>query len=489
MSADRISPRLTVDNLMRQAILDELARVFGAASAIDLLLDRIGFPLHQRPHFGGGDTSQSHWRELCRQIAEGVTAGGLEALLAAAAHLRPHNRLFAPWAHGPLLSGLLPLLGGLPLSRQEIVAVYRRSAPPSWEPPATADPCTLLRDCARRLADAPAQSGTRRFPLLCFVHSLRGCADAGLGSRLDAWLEQAAAHLGADLAAYEPPSDSTKGAAGGECHVLVCFDQAAQGTEEYLVRAWMYRGAERIDLPLEKEPWTAHNRARMLGKLCREVTLRADPSCHPVLEFVVPRTLLGANLDQWEMLIEEFGHVKLGAYWPFVVRPLERTRHPEARTHLARRWQEVHLALEQPCRLANLPLTEQAAAVWVSDSHGHKLFGWLNISRTVACAVLERAPKAGAGGGSVDTLRALLLAGIPIMLWPRKALRKSVPAEEGLRELGCLLEGKPLRGLPRRVFEHRCLSLPTSEQLTLVWDDPTRPVPEAADPHYFLEIR
>ena len=71
-----------------------------------------------------------------------------------------------------------------------------------------------------------------------------------------------------------------------------------------------------------------------------------------VLEFVVPRSLLGQNLDEWDMDLVPFGMTRVGCYCPVVVRSLER-RLPDAKAGLEQRWPFVQPHLGLACRVAD----------------------------------------------------------------------------------------------------------------------------------------
>ncbi len=61
------------------AAIDELATVYNHEQAAHHLLDRIGFPIPERPVFA--PNSRAFWRKVCKEVQAGLTPGGLEALL------------------------------------------------------------------------------------------------------------------------------------------------------------------------------------------------------------------------------------------------------------------------------------------------------------------------------------------------------------------------------------------------------------------------
>src|SRR5687767_434982 len=96
MSGDNLPP-LNLETLKSERILEEIARVFGTAQRAAELLDAIGFDPTLRPDFGQAGGPLYFWSPVCQDIANGRTAGGLDALLHHAHRLWPHNEVFRRW--------------------------------------------------------------------------------------------------------------------------------------------------------------------------------------------------------------------------------------------------------------------------------------------------------------------------------------------------------------------------------------------------------
>ena len=96
---------LTISEMRTQGLVNELATVFDNPYEAAGLLDSIGFPRSRQPTFQATGNSLAYWQEACRDIANGLTPGGLEALLAAASELYPHNPKFQAWRSGTTGSG------------------------------------------------------------------------------------------------------------------------------------------------------------------------------------------------------------------------------------------------------------------------------------------------------------------------------------------------------------------------------------------------
>ncbi len=85
--------RITHADLLsnNQALLNQIATLFDNPNHATLLLDALGYNRAMRPPF----TEPIHfWNEVCRQIGNGITTGGLEALLIRVSESFPGNALF-----------------------------------------------------------------------------------------------------------------------------------------------------------------------------------------------------------------------------------------------------------------------------------------------------------------------------------------------------------------------------------------------------------
>ena len=87
---------LTMKDLRKFRILDELAEVFHTLELARDLAELAGFPMKHFPGSGGGQ-SLSRWRAVCREIVHGRPPGAVEHLLRLAAEEYPHNHVFEPW--------------------------------------------------------------------------------------------------------------------------------------------------------------------------------------------------------------------------------------------------------------------------------------------------------------------------------------------------------------------------------------------------------
>lgn len=89
---------LTMQTLITNRLLDELANVFSNSGDADWLLWAIGYPPAARPQFETAGAPLGFWSNVCTQIDNGTVVGGFEPLLAAAAGRFPGNERFSPFA-------------------------------------------------------------------------------------------------------------------------------------------------------------------------------------------------------------------------------------------------------------------------------------------------------------------------------------------------------------------------------------------------------
>lgn len=86
---------LTLQDMIRDGLVDELANVFTREVDADIVLAAIAFPRAHKPQF---QTSIQFWMDICQAIDNGIIAGGsLETLLAIASSRLPANPKFAPF--------------------------------------------------------------------------------------------------------------------------------------------------------------------------------------------------------------------------------------------------------------------------------------------------------------------------------------------------------------------------------------------------------
>lgn len=419
----------------------------------------------------------------------------LDAILSLLKHIQRKDG-HSSWLQEEALRSVKRVLIHPPLPSEDLRKAYRESHPLCMDDlPMNENPVLLILDAVYGLA-AFSRRTDDCHPLLEFTR--RASELAGSGERLAAYLhlnEELAGVLG--LTKYEISCSSNAAPLPSQKedrpYVLVCCEPSLVCPQDLLVEAWIHQDGRAIGVPLEKVPWSKKNRREMLTLLYKEVTLRIPRKQLPIFEFVVPRSLIGKDFDQWEICLKEHGLTKIGVYCQVVTRFLER-RNIVSQIPLVERWERICGYLQTPCCVTENPQTaesNQAVSFWAEQPHsGDQLFDVVNNSVCVACVVFRIPPKVRTNSNKRDAMQAMLATGVPFALWTRTGINNSPGASA---ELLALVRGKPLSDLPRRVFEHRKKSSNKkhdSSHITLVWDDPYRLPPDPQkQPRFFLETK
>lgn len=85
----------------RDALIQQLAKVFDDAPKARRLLELSGVPVEQIPPWGQ-PAPLDYWRTVCREADHGLVAGGVAALVGAAAGEYRHNPVFSRWVAAPV---------------------------------------------------------------------------------------------------------------------------------------------------------------------------------------------------------------------------------------------------------------------------------------------------------------------------------------------------------------------------------------------------
>jgi hypothetical protein len=88
---------LTLQMLINNGLLEELASCFTNETAANIVLTSIKFPVCYRPNFAQAGPPMDFWLKVCEQIEKGLIPGGFEELLAASARQLPGNKILEPF--------------------------------------------------------------------------------------------------------------------------------------------------------------------------------------------------------------------------------------------------------------------------------------------------------------------------------------------------------------------------------------------------------
>jgi hypothetical protein len=409
------------------------------------------------------------------------------------------GKLPRPVGAEAVLPGLEPLLEGLLLPRGELLKAYAPSAPPGWDPPPPRlNPVALLSHCVHSLAQAPRQGGDGVFPLLRFVHLLHRQLKGEAAERLRAWLDEAVARLALDaadarrlragLAPWGPPRRGTAPS------LLVQVAPRLCRPGFYSVKAWLFGTGEPECLRAGEEEYARPDLPPCLDELREELARRRIASDQVWVEFLLPRDLLCADVDQWAVRLDFLDAIPIGVEHRVVVRSLERACRPRAASALRARWRALRHAADARCWVLDAPARRDGAALTAVRIDGEGcgglgLYTALRDAPGLVCAILGSPPKPVPENSTSDVLNTLLDAGIPVVLWARRCPGEG-PASARSR-LSALVGDEELPRLPDRVWDLRKEALVTADALhigrhtTLLWDDPRRVSPDFDEKYRF----
>lgn len=185
------------------------------------------------------------------------------------------------------------------------------------------------------------------------------------------------------------------------------------------------------------------------------------------IEFILPRSLLGADVDQW--IVSAPGHSSaVGVHFPVSVRDLARMRNRITRSRWRRRsdWLHLHGDTAGGARFEH-----------VNGSH-QGLFAELMQHPDIPACLVVLGPSAGFVPGNIG---GWLSAGIPVIVWCRS---DAVSARFDTHVLG-VLNGNGVTSLPAAVWRLRQDAGRTDapaghvgRHITLLWDDARRLPPD-----------
>lgn len=215
-------------------------------------------------------------------------------------------------------------------------------------------------------------------------------------------------------------------------------------------------------------------RAHIADLVARAESGWARDASNIVVEFLLPYSLLNLPVDQWDLEIGSVLPRLLGLHYQVVVRSLDRARSPKWHREWRRRWELL--------KKAQTELTSfEDHWLWSDGAKPRQLSALdarLAARKDVVTLVLRSVPEGGEPGEVMVGVR----TGVPVMVWHRaESGRSAFEAEiRTMRDaLPKLVESlRLLRGRAKQV------SRPDSHvgsRVSLLWDDPDRPV-EPQDP-------
>jgi nucleoside phosphorylase len=363
-----------------------------------------------------------------------------------------------------VLRTLLADVGDLDLTAVWRAAIGRLTPVPDRPPTTALELFTHL---------AGVNAGADRVPpALALAEEIAERVGPRAGAKLREWVDGVAErhHLTEVMAghrvAVRQRRERGDGPAVQPC-VVIQVERDGIDPERCEVRYWIQRAATSWQ-PEPGEPRETPFRRveQALQAAIRHAETAWRHSSEPVLvEMLLPTDLIDEAVEWWHTELEEPAPTPLCVDYPVVVRSLDRMRAGYRHRVWANRWKALwrHPPRHRP--------------YWGRVAGDHDLHDWntrLRDDPELTTVVLSGSPRDDAGRAE---LRAALNAGIPVILWDRRAPAEPVPADV----IAGLLQGDPA-DLPNRVRALRREAAVASEaahtgrHLALLWDDPTRTV-------------
>ena len=342
----------------------------------------------------------------------------------------------------------------------------------------------LLRPALAVTLMATLPMGESSQPLLTFAAHLAAEVSGPLKVDLKTWVYDVAGSLDVDPPAVEPAADAGVKAA---CLSVALFPLEDPDTFE--VRAWRRDSTRTAPETKPREVTPADNR-KSLAEVARFVNDCAgrDESLMVEVGLFVPTRLLADGLAAWEVNVTEDSVLRIDEQYPVILRSWDRSFgrsrdfDQPARMAWHKRWKlcphrgqklcEAHLAeLYDPCHYNLRTMVRE-----------HRQKGPVTVAASLA------APRAG---GEVDRAQAarvlhnLLVAGMPIAVWPEPVSVDCAGAGEVRDRLRAFVMDKPLDKLPDSVYRHQsgeAPGAPAAWRLCLFWDDPGHVPPLVDNP-------
>ena len=311
------------------------------------------------------------------------------------------------------------------------------------------------------------------FPkLVTFVELLAGHVGGSLGAALRSWNDTQAGQLRLTVALEELRARTRDPVPGEDrLHLVIVVEHDLFDHDRCLVSHW------RQDDPTEWRPARGESTpagVRDLERVVDDLVVNAETAWAGLdgaaaLEFVLPRALLNLPVDQWCREARSGDPSPLALHYRIVVRSLERM--------LSRYWHRVWRTKWRV--LSGPPPNGRVFAPTSAEvDPSHRLAAALQ-DREVVSMVLSKPPAAKAG--PYDELSAAMRAGLPAVLWSRRAGDQSAVVDL----VDKLTYDHDLARLPDRVHEARLAALRSDDQqghadlvehLVLLWDAPVHPV-------------
>lgn len=351
----------------------------------------------------------------------------------------------------------------------------RYAAPTAWQSESVdwSDPASVVHRLESRIGTPGAPP-----PLLIFVDFVAHLVDTARSAEHHRWIDRIGARMNVDpeslgslcIAATSRLDDAPR------FYFIVQLRPDGMDPDRYLMSVWLqHHRAVEEPLYRDDEPLTLPEMLAQLPDLLGRAHAGSGVASEMIIEFILPRSLIGDPVDQWE--VDEVFPYRLGTSYPVVVRSLDRLEKTELHSSWRHKWR----------RLSTNGHRENPNAVYWLLEPGHRsprsMHAGLQREDATVVVAMGYPPEHGQEL-TTDELTAALYAGVPVLLWCRDPRLR----HEFETEIRDMLTGHGLMELPSQVLrlrqradEEDNVRAAVGRHLTLLWDDADR-IPESFQP-------
>ena len=348
---------------------------------------------------------------------------------------------------------------------------YAAAVEPTGQPlpPYASDPVTIARELEATNASVDGLPPVLRFveEVAIRVSAHRADDAESIQRWTDDYVEQYPALQGPILARRLGYEDG-RPQARGRLALMLRLVPDPPGSQSYRLTAWLQRAsAPPRSLHLYNAAYDLADLPALIDDLLNHA--RQPPSARvadPIVEFILPRPLLGHEFDEWRV-----GGVlprRLGESLPVVVRSLERVEDSTLHGPWRIKWNWL---------ISNGDRAESAAVHWLWDPEPSLDVLAAQVGDTPPVCLVLGFPAPAADSLGMDEVSIAVWAGMPVIVWCREDHDRA--DFTGLQKL---LAARPLTELPDLVKSLRSATDSRPENwmgrhLTLLYDDASR-IPE-----------
>ncbi len=305
-------------------------------------------------------------------------------------------------------------------------------------------------------------------PLFHVVDHVAHHVEVPIQARLHDFVERLALRLGFTVRDVDELCQATRDRMRAAQHRYVVFQLTpdALTPDRYLLWAWLQRNDNAQEtFYINDRPLTLPSLKQAIRELLHGLPPHTDEA--PLVELILPRSLIAAPVDRWDAGGAEFSFPLGTSISPVVVRSLERLQRQDLHPQWRKKWQWLtangHRA--DPRVLHYMRRNDSMSPL--------ALRARLLVDDSVVVHAVGEPPEPSATLGE-DAFSAALLAGIPVMVWcrdPEHAQAFETWITQTLTQHG-------VNDLPEQTRRLRLQSesdsQPHGRHVTLLWDDADR---------------